>query len=193
MSAADPPEGRVHLEAQDGVGVLRLDRPARRNALGAQMWAMVAVRVDEAARMGLRALILTGAGPHFCAGMDLKPDNPLLARAAQAVGDGDPVAARALIEELKGVGARLRRFPAPTIAAIEGVCLGGGLELALHCDVRVAAETAQLGMPEVRLGMVPDVGGTALLSRLVGPGRAIALICSGRAVDARRAHPPGPA
>ena len=187
MAGTAPPEGQVVFEIRDGIAIITMDRPSRRNALGAHMWALVAARIDEASRQRVRALILTATGDHFCAGMDLKPDNPLAGRAVQAIVDGDPAAARALIEELKGVGARLRRFPAPTIAAIEGSCLGGGLELALHCDIRIASATARLGMPEVRIGMVPDVGGTALLARLVGPARAIALVCSGRVVDAQRA------
>jgi enoyl-CoA hydratase/carnithine racemase len=164
-----------------------LDRPARCNALDMSMWTQLAERLEEAAELRPRALIITGRGEHFCAGMDLKPDNPVARRATAAIFDGDAEIARGLILELKGCLAGLRRFDVPVIAAIEGVCVGGGFELALHCDIRVASRRARVGLPEVRVGMIPDVGGTTLLTRLLGPGRAAMVICSGREYGADEA------
>lgn len=181
-------EEHIRLKITDGVGILTIDRHKRRNALNGQMWTAIGDLVSQAAKERPRALIVAGAGPHFCAGMDLKPDNPLAARILPAVMDKNPGLAREIIEELKSCLAPLRSFPAPVIAAIEGVCLGGGLELALCCDVRVAGVSAKLGLPEVRIGMVPDVGGISLLTRLVGPGRAAMIICGGNAITADEAH-----
>ncbi len=180
-------DGTIHLDLHDDVAVLTIDRPRRRNALHGPLWAELPRRVEQARVAKPRALIVTGAGPHFCAGMDLKPDNPLLPRILPAVMEGDADTARALIRELKAGMRGLLDFPAPTFAAVEGVAVGGGYEVALHCDVIVAARTARVGLPEVRVGMVPDVGGTTLLTRRVGPGRAVLAIATGRMFDAEAA------
>ncbi|MDP2315404.1 MAG: enoyl-CoA hydratase/isomerase family protein [Pseudomonadota bacterium] len=171
----------VHSETRDGVTVLTLDRPSRRNALDMQMWRdlrQAALAVED-----VRVVIVTGRGDHFCAGMDLNPDNPLFAEAAPAIADGDETAARHVILELKSCVQALADLPCPTIAAIEGACIGGGLEVALACDMRFAAANASLGLLEVRIGMIPDLGGCARLTRLVGPGRAADLICTARRID----------
>lgn len=179
---------RVRLDIQDGVAVLTLDRPERRNALCREMWQAIGARADEAAQAGVRALIVTGTGDHFCAGMDLKPDNAYVPMLMPAINDGNREVVREIIDELKASLSKLQNFPAPTIAAIEGACLGGGYEVALRCDIRIVGESAKLGLPEVRMGMVPDVGGTHLLTRLVGPGRAAWVICSGAAFDAAQSE-----
>ena len=184
-------EGTVHLVVDDGVALITLDRPARRNALDLPMWQALATRVGEAAAAGARTLVVTGAGSHFSAGMDLRPDNPLAPRVVQVVFGKDRDAAHALIEELKLYLEPLRTFPGLTVAAIEGSCLGSGLEVALHCDVRVAARDSQLALPEARWGMVADVGGTTLLTRLVGPGRAALWVGTGRTFDAEQAFAHG--
>lgn len=177
----------IELHIEDHVAHVVINRPARRNALDADGWTGIGEQVTAAAHQGARALIVRGAGDHFCAGMDLKLDNPLLGRAARSMAQGDAADLRALIVELKGCLAPIRGFPGPTIAAIDGGCLGGGLELALHCDVRVASPRARFAMPEPRIGFVPDVGGTTLLRRLIGPARASWLILSGRSIDAETA------
>lgn len=169
-----------------GVGLLWLDRPARANALDEAHFHrlradLVAVGFEE----GLRALVIAGRGRHFCGGIDLSPENGALARAFAATDDA--AQGRALIVELKGCFSPLRGLPWPTIAAIEGACFGAGLELALHCDLRVSSQAARFSMPETRLGLVPDLGGSALLRRLVGPGAAAHLALSGREIDAQRA------
>jgi enoyl-CoA hydratase/carnithine racemase len=180
-------DGAVHLVVDGGVATVTLDRPARRNALHGPMWAMVGARVDEAVAAGARVLILCGEGPHFCSGMDLKPDNPLMARLIPVVLARDGAGAEAVILDLKAIGQKLAAFPGPTFCAIEGFALGGGFELALHCDVLIAARDAKVGLPEVRVGMVPDVGGTTLLARRAGPGRAALAVSTGRTFDAAEA------
>ena len=167
--------------------VVRIDRPQRRNALGGPTWTALRDAI-LAAPSSARAVVITGSDKVFSAGMDLKPDNPLLMEVAQAIGSRDADALQAIIHMLKGCLAPLREAGTPTIAAIEGACLGGGLEIALHCDVRIASDTAILSMPEPRLGFVADIGGTTLLRRLIGPGRASWLITSGRRIDADTAE-----
>lgn len=181
-------DGQITLALRDQVAVLTIERGERRNALHWPMWVQLGQRVDEARAANPRALVLTGQGPHFCAGMDLKPDNPLLGRILPAIVDADAAAARGVIQELKAITRKLLDFPAPTFAAIEGVAAGGGYEVALHCDVLVAARDARVGLPEVRIGMVPDVGGSTLLARRVGPGRAALAVTTGRMFDAPEAQ-----
>lgn len=183
--------GTVHLAVEDGVALVTLDRPSRRNALDLPMWQALAARVGEASAAGARTLIVTGAGPHFSAGMDLRPDNPLAPRVVEVVFGKDRDGAHRLIEELKLYLEPLRTFGGLTIAAIEGSCLGSGLEVALHCDVRVAATDASLALPEARWGMVADVGGSTLLTRLVGPGRAALWLGTGRTFTAQQAYAHG--
>ena len=170
------------LERDGAVAHLVLNRPERRNALSAEMWEELA---ELGGRLGgdesLRALVVRGAGPSFSAGADLDvlrgQSSGLGALIADpATTDADYLACLAQMYE----GYRwLRGAPFVTIAAIHGHALGGGLELALACDLRIAAESAQLGLPELRLGVIPDMGATALLPRLVGEARAkeLHLLC----------------
>ncbi len=184
MSDVQPTPFSERFERRGGgVGLLWLDRPARANALDEAHFHRL--RADLSAvsfEEGLRVLVIAGRGRHFCGGIDLGPDNGALVRAFAATEDAE--LGRALIRELKACFSPLRGLPWPTIAAIEGACLGAGLELALHCDLRVAGRAARLSMPETRLGLVPDLGGSSLLRRLVGPGRAAMLCLSGREMDA---------
>ncbi|MBI2370789.1 MAG: enoyl-CoA hydratase/isomerase family protein [Deltaproteobacteria bacterium] len=170
----------ILYEKREGVAFLTLNRPQALNARNRQMRReMVAALQDARADEGVRVLILTGAGDRaFSVGRDLK-------EAAQESGS--------LVE---GRRARhqendtlvLATLDKPTIAAIHGYALGGGCELALACDIRVASEDAQLGLPEVSRGMIPGSGGTQRLPRLVGMGRALELILTGEPVDAREAY-----
>ncbi|MEQ8273959.1 MAG: enoyl-CoA hydratase/isomerase family protein [Deltaproteobacteria bacterium] len=178
----------LNVERDGDVVTLTIDRPERRNALHGPLWSALKEAADALYAEPPRAVILTGVGEHFCAGMDLKMDNPLIARLAPAVAEKDEAALRALIVELKGVVDAIANIPAPVVAAIEGACAGGGLELALACDLRVAARGAFFSLPETHLGMVPDVGGTVRATRLVGAGRATELILSGRRLDVDEAE-----
>lgn len=132
---------------------------------------------DLEADRQLRCVILTGTGERaFCAGSDVKEFEDLKGR----VGEG-----KLLLE--KAVYRRLARLPVPTVAAIQADALGGGLELALCCDLRVADEKAKLGLPEVRLGVMPGSGGTQRLPRIVGPAKAKELILLGEIITAAEA------
>lgn len=128
----------------------------------------------------VRAIVIRGGGERaFAAGADIKQFPPLYEAAVR--GDAVP---RGLHE----LGRRMDALRTPLVAAIRGFCLGGGLELAMCCDVRVCADDARLGQPEVKLGLIPGGGGTQRLPRLVGPGRALLLNLGGEPIDARTAY-----
>jgi enoyl-CoA hydratase/carnithine racemase len=151
---------------------------ARRNSLTlAMLHGLAELQARAAADHALRVVILTGAGDRaFCAGADLKE--------RARMGDADVAGFhKALRDALAG----LEALPQPVVAAVNGAALGGGLELALACDLRVAAEGVEVGLPEVGLGIIPGGGGTARLPRIVGLGRAKELVLTGRRVGAAEA------
>jgi len=149
------------------------------------MWEAIAdaaVTIDAAPEV--RVAILAGAGGAFCAGLDVKAGSTLTELGI----DGSPALALAAIRRhlarLQTCFSRLEACRVPVIGALERVCIGGGLELALCCDVRLAAEGTIFAIPEVRLGIVPDMGGTQRLPRTIGIGLAKELVYSGRRIDA---------
>jgi enoyl-CoA hydratase/carnithine racemase len=156
----------------DSIGncaVLTLNRPDSLNAITTDMLDLFERHLDTIEKDDSRALIITGTGRGFCPGTDLKepPEDP---------------AAR--IKHAHGLILRLLEFPKPSVAAINGLALGGGLELALGCTFRVAAREAALGLPEIKIGLMPAYGGTVLLPRLVGEQRALEMMLSGDAISA---------
>jgi enoyl-CoA hydratase len=171
-------DDRVLYEVKDRIARLTINRPDRLNALDRPSVEAIDRAVSGAAAdPAVGVLILTGAGPKaFVAGADIGE----LARQT-------PVEGAAYARFGQGVLARLERMGKPSLAAINGYALGGGLELALACTLRIAAETATLGQPEVALGIIPGYGGTQRLSRLVGRGKALELILTGEPIDAREA------
>jgi enoyl-CoA hydratase len=165
---------------QDGlVAVVTLDNPPV-NALSARLLEELEAELDRLdADEGTRAIVIRGAGDRaFVAGADIK-EFPSLRESASS--DGSP-------RGIQRVGARMDELRTPTIAAIHGFCLGGGLELAMACDIRVATEDAQLGQPEIKLGLIPGGGGTQRLPRLVGRGRAQLLNMTGDPISGAQAY-----
>jgi enoyl-CoA hydratase/carnithine racemase len=165
-------------ERRDGVEIWTIDGEGRRNAISMAMLRELDALVERGARNPrLRCVVLTGAGEKaFCAGADLKE--------RAGMGADDVHAFHLLLRRaLDGIEAA----PQVYVAALNGVALGGGLELALACDLRVAADTVQVGLPEVSLGIIPGGGGTQRLPRLVGVGRAKDLVLTGRRVGAAEA------
>jgi len=166
----------VTLEVSEGVGVIRLQRPPM-NVLNLQMqreFAECARAADEDA--AVRAVVLHGGPKVFAAGADVKE-----------MVDWDASTASVNSHALHASFAAVAAVGKPTIAAITGYALGGGLELALCCDLRVAGDNAKLGLPEILLGIIPGAGGTQRLTRLVGPSRAKDLVLTGRFVTADEA------
>jgi enoyl-CoA hydratase len=171
------PENVLSTETVDGVRILTIDRPEKRNALNAAVRTALSAALAEAdADPAVRVVVFTGAGDQaFVAGADVAEfagRTPIEQREAMRVGLFDDV----------------WNFPKPTIAMINGYCLGGGCELALACDLRIGADSAKLGQPEVRLGIIPGGGATQRLPRLVGYGKALQLVLTGEIVDAVSAY-----
>jgi len=163
------------------IAVVTLNRPDRMNTLGGTMKPDLARAFFELARTDdrVRAVVLTGAGERaFCAGADIKE------RAGQEVRASDFFITQKVTHDLFRA---IEEFEKPVVAAINGVALGGGLELALCCDIRLAADHARLGLPEVRLGVIPAAGGTQRLPRLIGEARAKALMLTAAQIDAAQA------
>jgi len=168
----------VRLERRAAVAILTIDRPERMNALS---WATVQ-RLGElgrelAADPGVRVCVLTGAGEKaFCAGADLKE--------RQGMSRGQ---VREMLAAYRSELGWLAQSEFVSVAAINGAALGGGLELALTCSLRIAVETASFGLPETSLGIIPGAGGTQRIARLIGESRALDLVLTGRRIDATEA------
>ena len=166
----------VNLEVAEGVGTLRLDRPPM-NALNVATQDRLRELAEEAGRRDdVRAVVLYGGEKVFAAGADIKEMQPMDHTAMV-------LRARALQDAFTAVA----RIPKPVVAAVTGYALGGGCELALCADFRIAADNAKLGQPEILLGLIPGAGGTQRLSRLIGPSKAKDLIFTGRMVKADEA------
>jgi enoyl-CoA hydratase/carnithine racemase len=166
----------VRLEVAEGVGTMRLDRP-KMNALDAQMQEEIRAAAEEATdRDDVKAVVIYGGERVFAAGADVKE--------MAAMSHTDMVKRS---HRLTGAFTAVSRIPKPVVAAVTGYALGGGCELALCADIRIAADDATFGQPEVLLGIMPGAGGTQRLSRLVGPSRAKDIIFTGRFVKAEEA------
>jgi enoyl-CoA hydratase/carnithine racemase len=165
------------------VRYLTLDRPHRRNAQTLAMWhAMDKAAEQLAADSEVRCVIVTGAGETFSAGLDLDElaAGGALTAIARTPSGPEPSAAEGMLAETQRAFLWPTRAPYLTIAAVEGAAIGAGMELALACDVRIVASTARLRLPEVSMGVVPDLGGCHLLRSLVGYERALDLIVNSR-------------
>lgn len=165
------------VERDGAVAILAVNRPEKRNALNSQVRAELLAALDALRDdASVRVLVITGVGEKaFVAGADIgefAERTPLQQRAAMT--------GRRVFDEVAA-------YPKPVIAMINGFCLGGGCELALGCDVRIAADTARLGQPEINLGIIPGGGGTQRLPRVVGMGQAMRLVLSGELIDAAEA------
>ena len=168
----------IELERVEQFAVIRLNRPEALNALSFSLIRDLARALDEVSTSDARALLVTGGGPKaFCAGADIKD-----------------LTGRSMAEQKRGTilgqttFARIERLPMPSVAVINGYAFGGGLELALACTFRIATRNAKMGLPEIKLGLIPGYGGTQRLPRAVGEARAMEMILSGRTVDAEEAH-----
>ncbi|MGZ8829831.1 MAG: enoyl-CoA hydratase/isomerase family protein [Thermoanaerobaculia bacterium] len=169
----------IKTETRDGILLVTIDRPKVLNALNAKTveeigHAFSQARDDDS----IRCVIVTGAGEKaFVAGADINELATLT-----------PLSGKQVSEKGQNVFLEIERFPKPVIAAINGFALGGGCELALACHIRIASEKAQIGLPEVSLGIIPGYGGTQRMARLLGKGKAFELVCSGDRIGAAEAE-----
>jgi len=167
----------VELSRVEEFALLRLNRPQALNALSFKLVEDLARALDQVAAGDARALLITGAGEKaFCAGADIAE-----------------LAGRTLAQTKRGaelgqaVMARIERLPMPSVAIVNGYAFGGGLELALACTFRLVTPNAKLGLPEIKLGLIPGYGGTQRLPRAVGEARALEMILTAKTVDAQTA------
>ena len=168
----------IHLSRIDELALVRLDRPEVLNALNFELLRDLGAALDQVAAGDARVLLVTGTGDRaFCAGADVKE---LIGRSLAATREGAAFG--------QAIFAKLDTLPIPSIALINGYAFGGGLELALACTFRLAARSARVGLPEIKLGLIPGYGGTQRLPRLIGEARALEMILTGRAVEAEEAE-----
>jgi enoyl-CoA hydratase/carnithine racemase len=163
-------------ELRGQVAIARLNRPEARNALSAELLDLLGEMVAAwDADPDVRCIVIAGSDEYFAAGADIKA---MLDRSFQD----------AMVTPTAQFWPRLAATATPLVAAVSGFALGGGCELALHCDMIVASETAEFGQPEILLGIIPGAGGTQRLARVAGKQLAMELVLTGRRIDAREAH-----
>lgn len=171
------PTGPLALTIERGLATIELRRPPA-NALGAELVDALDAALDEIEQSGAGAVVVRSAVPgYFAAGADLKLLSTL-----------DRHGFHDYLVHLRGAIERLATLGPPTVAALDGYALGGGLELAMACTIRVASSASRLGVPEIKLGLLPGAGGTQRLPQLVGRGPALDLLLTGRAIDAAEAE-----
>lgn len=167
----------MFYEKEGGVGIITLNRPRALNAINDELVADLGRAIDEiAGDSEVKAVIITGGEKVFAAGGDIA-----------FMLNADVLAVERFVENIRVVFEKIENLDKPVIAAISGLALGGGSELALACDIRIAAEGSSIGQPEINLGIIPGAGGTQRLTRTVGPGWSKYLIMSGLPIDAETA------
>ncbi|MGE5453940.1 MAG: enoyl-CoA hydratase/isomerase family protein [Methylocystaceae bacterium] len=164
-------------EKEGSIAIITLNQPAKLNTFS---WLLLEdlekIQLEMAADDSLRAAVIKASGKHFSAGMSLD--------------DLQITDVKMILKRLawwQNINLRWQEMPFPIVAAVQGHCIGGGIELLLGCDIRIAADNAHFRMPEVALGLAPDVGGTTRLSKLIGPGQAKRLIMTNEEIDAQEA------
>jgi len=173
---------QIAVTIDGAVGTVTLNRPDKLNAFTVDMVQELKDALGQlAGASAVRVIVVTGAGRAFCAGADVGLLRQLIERFDEATG-------RRLVDGMRGVSAVMREAPQPVLASINGVAAGGGANLALGCDLRIAADSAQIGQVFTRIGLHPDWGGTYFLPRLVGPARALELLIGAEMLGAAEAQ-----
>ncbi|MEJ2164459.1 MAG: enoyl-CoA hydratase/isomerase family protein [Desulfobacterales bacterium] len=168
----------INYVKQQGVATIKLNRPRVLNAMNKQLWLDIQIALEDAGNDSeIKVLVITGEGRAFSTGADLKESKT---RTIEAYRD--------YLEQLQEASRKIIRFPKPTIAAVNGYALGSGYELALACDIRIAAEEAQIGSPEAKVTSSITGGAFRLVQDLIGPGKAKELLFTGEYIDGREAE-----
>jgi 3-hydroxypropionyl-coenzyme A dehydratase len=169
----------IQIETDENIGIVKINRPEALNAMNSDVVSDLSNAIDNVgADDSIRVVIITGAGERsFCAGADIS-----------YMVNIDPITAEKYASSAQSVLSKIEKLEKPVIAAVNGFALGGGCELAMVCDMRVASSNAKLGQPEVTIGIPPGWGGTQRLMRLVGPARAKELVFTGKMISAKEAY-----
>jgi methylglutaconyl-CoA hydratase len=169
---------------KDGIVFIEINRPEKKNALNSECWQLFDVYFEKLkSNKNIRALVISGRAEHiFSAGFDVSPTNKFISDMFQALENRDKTKIVDGFGYIQSVLSKLSHLPFPTVAAINGLCYGGAVELTCACDIRVAKEGAVMCLQETLLGLIPDLGGTVRLAKLIGPGRAKDLIFTARQV-----------
>ena len=169
----------IQLDTDGNIAIVRINRPEALNAMNSDVISELSRAIDiVGADAAIRVVIITGAGERsFCAGADIS-----------YMVDIDPITAEKYASSAQSVLNKIEKLEKPVIAAVNGFALGGGCELAMVCDMRIASSNAKIGQPEVTIGIPPGWGGTQRLTRLVGPAKAKELVFTGKMISADEAH-----
>jgi enoyl-CoA hydratase len=175
MNSSNSDEVLLVTASADGVLLLRINRLEAHNALSSRVFAALRQALRSAADdPAIRVVILTGRGKHFAAGSDIRE-----------LAAHTPVSIQ--LDERENIWREIAAFPKPIIGAVAGYCFGGGCELAMHCDILIASDSARFAQPEINLGLMPGAGGTQRLPRAVGKSLAMQMALTGEPIDAQRA------
>lgn len=169
----------IQMEIDGNIAVVTLNRPQKLNALNSQLVSELTQALDKCAKDSMiRVVVLQGVKKYFCVGADIS-EVPEMINALKGF---------IFLEKTREIFIKIELFPKPVIASIEGLALGGGFELALACDLRLASESAQFGVPEIEIGAFPAAGGTSRLPRMIGPTRAKEMVFLGERISAHEAY-----
>jgi len=169
----------ITYEKDNGIACIRLNREKSMNAINDELMRELDKVFDEiAVDESIAVVIITGTSKVFAAGADIKAMSKMLT----------PYEAHSFMNQIQSLFDKIERTPKPVIAAVSGLALGGGCEMSMACDIRIAAENARFGQPEIKIGLIPGAGGTQRLPRIVGVGRAKELLYLGDPIDAEEAY-----
>lgn len=179
----------VTYDTKDFIGTITLNRPEKRNALNPHVWEALDRAIGMAEQdPDARVIMVRGKGKSFCAGLDLSPENEIFASFNKPPDASQKIWFFKEVRKIQDIHTRLERISKPTIAVIQGHCLGAGLELALCCDIRICENGTTFALPEAKLGIITDVGGLQRLPGVVGKGHAREIAFRGNRFDASRAQ-----
>ena len=188
MSDKEREKGEVTFERKGFIGTVTLRRPEKRNALNYALWLSLSEAMKKAAQdREVRVILLKGEGDSFCSGLDLSPANEVIRLLSEKASAEQKMRLFALIKRIQSIYTELEVLRVPTIAVIQGHCLGAGLELICSCDMRFCSSDAVFSLPEVRFAIITDVGGLQRLPRIVGRGKAREIAFRGHSISSGEA------